>query len=147
MRYDIAVPGPNGDEFELRYWTPVNSSILDANGRLLYILNAVDDVTDVVRLQDRESQRESAAVEIRRRTANISHDLRNPLNAIIGFAELMIDDAGQRYSAEKRQFYLDRIHASGKRLLGLVDEVMMLTTDHANLMESGAEVPTGTANG
>jgi PAS domain S-box-containing protein len=129
LKYDIAVPGPNGDEFEVRYWRPVNSALLDEAGQLLYILNAVEDVTALVGLQEREAEVEKAATEIRKRTANISHELRNPLNAIIGFAELMLDDADLHQDEETRHSYLNRIHASGKDLLRTIDDVMMVTAD------------------
>jgi PAS domain S-box-containing protein len=44
QRYDI--PGPSGSgTFEERYWSPVNTPILDADGRRLGLLHTVEDVT------------------------------------------------------------------------------------------------------
>jgi PAS domain S-box-containing protein len=48
QKYDIRKP--NSEEFEERFWSPVNHPVLDANGQLIYILHCVEDVTNVVRL-------------------------------------------------------------------------------------------------
>lgn len=44
QRYDIPAPGRPG-AFEERYWSPVNTPILDADGRRLGVLHTVEDVT------------------------------------------------------------------------------------------------------
>lgn len=56
--------------------------------------------------------------------ANMSHDMRTPLNAIFGFAELAKRNAEGN---EKTIEYLDRIEASGKELLDLIDKVLELS--------------------
>lgn len=46
IRYDIARPdGP----FEERWWNPVNSPVLDGDGRVMFIIHRAEDVTDRVR--------------------------------------------------------------------------------------------------
>lgn len=56
--------------------------------------------------------------------SNMSHDMRTPLNAIFGFAEL-----AKRYSEgnEKVTEYLNRIETSGRELLDLIDKVLELS--------------------
>src|SRR4029453_6162132 len=52
--------------------------------------------------------------------AKISHELRAPLNAIIGFAEVMI---GERFGAlgnERYGEYLKDIRASGQRVITII---------------------------
>ena len=51
QKYDIRRPESEGGGFEERYWTPVNSPIINAKGELIYILNRVEDVTEFVRLK------------------------------------------------------------------------------------------------
>jgi signal transduction histidine kinase len=58
QRYDI--PAPEGG-FQLRYWLPVNAPILDRDGKLLWIVHQVEDVTEYVRL--REAANDSKAAE------------------------------------------------------------------------------------
>jgi PAS domain S-box-containing protein len=50
QKYDIRKPGGAG-EFEVRYWSPLNTPITDAHGALLYIIHCVEDVTEHVLLE------------------------------------------------------------------------------------------------
>ncbi|MEO7242992.1 MAG: ATP-binding protein [Variovorax sp.] len=63
--------------------------------------------------------------------ANMSHELRTPLNAIIGYAELLQEDVS---NAEQRAD-LQRIHTSGKHLLGLINDVLDLSKIEAGKVE------------
>ena len=51
QKYDIRRPESEGGEFEERYWSPVNSPVLDEGGEILYIIHRVEDVTDFARLK------------------------------------------------------------------------------------------------
>ncbi len=48
QKYSIQNPAKTGG-FEVRFWSPTNSPVLGPDGRLLYILHRVEDVTDYVR--------------------------------------------------------------------------------------------------
>jgi signal transduction histidine kinase len=52
-------------------------------------------------------------------TAKISHEFRAPLNIVIGFTELMLDEVPGKINEEQRQS-LEDILASSKQLLSLV---------------------------
>lgn len=54
-------------------------------------------------------------------SASRRHALRTPLNQIIGYSELLIDDAGERGMAEQVAD-LRRIHAAAKDLLALLED-------------------------
>jgi signal transduction histidine kinase len=56
----------------------------------------------------------------------MSHELRTPLNAIIGYASLLRDGIPEPATAGQRH-QLDRIGASAKHLLALIDEVLTLS--------------------
>ncbi len=47
QRYDIRNPG-NAGVFEVRYWSPINTPILDTEGNVEFIIHRVEDVTDFV---------------------------------------------------------------------------------------------------
>ena len=51
QKYDIRRPDSEGGGFTERYWSPVNSPVLNGGGEVLYILHRVEDVTDFVRLK------------------------------------------------------------------------------------------------
>jgi two-component system cell cycle sensor histidine kinase PleC len=58
--------------------------------------------------------------------ANMSHELRTPLNAIIGFSEIIRDALVGPVTPRYRDYARD-IHASGKHLLGLINDVLDLS--------------------
>lgn len=57
--------------------------------------------------------------------SSMSHELRSPLNAIIGFAE-MLNERKEELPPEKHTEYLGHIRTSGGHLLTLVDDVLDL---------------------
>ena len=61
--------------------------------------------------------------------SRMSHELRTPMNAIIG----MLDIA--RNSPEKREQYLDKIGASSRQLLGIINDVLDISKIEANKLE------------
>ncbi|MBQ7252157.1 MAG: response regulator, partial [Kiritimatiellae bacterium] len=64
--------------------------------------------------------------------STVSHDIRTPLNAIIGFSEML--KAGGMSPAEREQA-LDSIVVSGRTLLGLVNDVLDLSKLESGKME------------
>lgn len=55
--------------------------------------------------------------------ASVSHELRTPLNAIIGFSEIIRNET--KTQLEKiYQDYIEDIHASGKHLLSLINDIL-----------------------
>ena len=68
--------------------------------------------------------------------STVSHDIRTPLNAIIGFSEML--KAGFKTEAEREQA-LDSILVSGKTLLGLINDVLDLSKLESGRMEINLE--------
>jgi signal transduction histidine kinase len=57
----------------------------------------------------------------------ISHDIRTPMNAIIGFAEVMIDERFGAIGNERYGEYLKDIRACGERVITLIDDMLDLS--------------------
>lgn len=55
QKYDLQRPPEQGGEWEERYWRPVNTPVLRADGSIAYIIHRVDDVTELVRLRQSEA--------------------------------------------------------------------------------------------
>jgi signal transduction histidine kinase/ActR/RegA family two-component response regulator len=75
QKYDIRRPEEEGGGFEIRYWSPVNSPVLDDRGRLAYIIHRVEDVTEFVRLKELGSEQEAVTSALRVRTAKMEVEI------------------------------------------------------------------------
>ncbi len=65
QKYDVRRPSAEGGGFEERFWSPVNSPVLDSAGNVALIIHRVEDVTDFVRLKSQDSRKEQETRELR----------------------------------------------------------------------------------
>ncbi|MCM1182890.1 MAG: ATP-binding protein [Roseburia sp.] len=118
----------------------------------VFLLGSAGDTKDVVALaivkditEQSERQtllqsalRQAQTAGIARNTFlfHMSHDIRTPLNAIIGYAELA---KGHADDPDRLSEYMDKIHLSGEQLLAIVNESLEITrmeSGRAKLVES-----------
>jgi two-component system sensor histidine kinase BarA len=66
--------------------------------------------------------------------ANISHEFRTPLNAIMGFAQVLRDKP-RLLATEKGKKYAENIITSGNRLLNMINDLLDLARTRAGKME------------
>ncbi|WP_286746264.1 PAS domain-containing sensor histidine kinase [Aquabacterium sp. UBA2148] len=130
---DVQVITARGD----RLWTsltvvPMQDRPGESGSRLMCI---IDDQT--ARLEARRAQ-EAATMAAQQRDfaratseanhrmmARVSHEFRTPLNAVIGFSDLLLDP-GRRPPEHVAQEFLTHIRSAGTNLLGLVEEVLQI---------------------
>ena len=101
----------------------------DKDGKLCTVLIANRDVTEEKEreiAQDRNLRNALAAAEHANRAKtvflnNMSHDIRTPMNAIIGFTALATAHIDNK---ELVLDYLKKIHISGQHLLSLINDVL-----------------------
>ena len=101
----------------------------DKDGKLCTVLVAIRDATEEKEreiAQDRNLRNALAAAEHANRAKtvflnNMSHDIRTPMNAIIGFTSLAAEHLDDR---EIIRDYLEKISTSGKHLLSLINDVL-----------------------
>jgi signal transduction histidine kinase/ActR/RegA family two-component response regulator len=67
QKYDIRRPESEGGGFEERYWSPVNSPVLEEGGEVAYIIHRVEDVTEFVYLKQQRSEQHKLTEELRTR--------------------------------------------------------------------------------
>ncbi len=116
---------------------PIVSAILFGGSVFVFlILNFMWAVTDRVRQNAQlRSQLDSAHQISAAKSAflsNMSHDIRTPLNAVIGYAAL----AGREgVTEEQMREYLSGIDTSGRHLLSLIDDILEMSRIENGRME------------
>ncbi len=112
----------------------------DKNGNITSVLIANRDVTDE-KLRELRQEEELREAKLKAECANkaksaflfdMSHDIRTPMNAIIGYAELA---SRHLQETEKLGRYLEKIQVCGKGLLSLLSNVLDLARIENNKVE------------
>jgi light-regulated signal transduction histidine kinase (bacteriophytochrome) len=74
----------------------------------------------------------AANEELEAFSSSVSHDLRNPLARVMGFATLLTDAAGPTLDQKNRE-YLEKISAAATQMAALIDDLLRLS--HASQAE------------
>ena len=149
QKYDVRRPDGS---FEERFWSPINSPVFGADGRLEYIIHRVEDVTEFVhrknagtesemglrtrlermeaevfrsaqQIQAANRQLEIANKELEAFSYSVSHDLRAPLRHIDGFAGLLRKNAAAVLDDQGRR-HLDTISGAARQMGRLIDDLL-----------------------
>lgn len=75
QKYDIRKPEAEGGGFEVRYWSPLNSPVLNEDGSLAYIIHRAEDVTEFVQLKQRGAEQGKLAEEFRERAVQMEAEI------------------------------------------------------------------------
>lgn len=146
------IAAPNGVvQFEKRYlrggdpepvWTLVSVSLLRDGPKASCYLYQVHDLTEqkaaaehLATLAAERLRREASESANALKTeflSRVSHEMRTPLNAVIGFAQLLQMSKGA-LDPQQMRLYVDHIRGAGEHLLGLVSDLLDL-----NLAAKGA---------
>jgi PAS domain S-box-containing protein len=143
----FAIPRQAG--YEVRDWTYVrdDGSPLAVSLAVTGIRNGEGDLTGFLGVAiDVTERHKAAALEVARRAAEagsqakseflsrMSHELRSPLNAMLGYAQLMEIDAREP-PTEKQRARLQQVQRAGWHLVELIDEVLDLARIESGRMQ------------
>jgi PAS domain S-box-containing protein len=107
-------------------------------GEVLGLITIDREFTQRKRLEEelREAKEAAEAANRAKSTflANMSHELRTPLNAIIGYSEMLQEEAADE-GQEALIPDLRKIHAAGRHLLELINDILDLSKIEAGKMD------------
>ena len=112
-----------------RIWISENArAVRDWSGQLLCYEGTVEDVTEKFE-QDRALRAALRQAEIANKMkaaflAAMSHELKTPLNAVLGFSEIIRDEVLGPVGHDAYRDYAGDIHKSGARLLAVINDVL-----------------------
>jgi PAS domain S-box-containing protein len=101
------------------------SPVFNKNGNIIRYISVKSDITDKMILEKELTDAKEKAEESSRLKsaflANISHEVRTPMNGILGFAELL---NRTNLSTDKHDKYVDVIMKSGQRMLRILNDLI-----------------------
>ncbi|MBK8160171.1 MAG: hypothetical protein IPK59_15850 [Rhodospirillaceae bacterium] len=142
-----------------RFWGLLSGQIADYNGDDVVVASVVDisaqkarevqlaQATEQLRTQaaataqlnrELKSQRQVAITASRAKSdflARMSHELRSPLNAILGFSEVIADQVFGPQGVDRYEDYAKNIHEAGTHLLALINDILDLSKVEAGELQ------------
>ena len=106
------------------HFTPM----FDKNGECEGAIAIFHDATDLLQAIERAEQANRAKSEF---LSNMSHEMRTPMNAIIGMAGI----ATASDEIEKKDYCLQKINDASKHLLGVINDILDMSKIEANKFE------------
>lgn len=116
-------------EFRLAYgdiykWVEMHCASLSAGeGTPLQLVAVTREIIKYEEEQGSEAADE-ARVERNRLLARLSHELRNPLNAMLGFTQILSGKTGAPLTTRTKNHYATLIHLAGKHMLDIVNSML-----------------------
>ena len=99
----------------------------------------MDEITvKNIELENEKKRTDDANETLKRFLATFSHELRAPLNAIVGFSEILTTELNA-LPPEKVCDFMKNINESGKHLQGLINDILDLSKIEAGKMELHVE--------
>ena len=77
QKYDIPRPQSMGGGFEVRYWSPINTPVLDENNKVAAIIHRVKDVTEYVHMKQSGLELNKTTAELRSNIERMQADIVN----------------------------------------------------------------------
>ena len=102
---------------------------------------ALERVNENLKIAAEKAERATQAAEAASKAktdflANMSHDIRTPMNAIVGITGLMEHESG---ISEKMRVYIDKVQLSSRHLLGLINDILDMSRIESKEVRLNAE--------
>jgi PAS domain S-box-containing protein len=121
-------------------WISENArTVTDEDNQFLFYEGTVADITlqreseeatSLALAETQEAARAKAAF-----LAAMSHELKTPLNAVIGFSDLMRQELFGPVNEPRYRSYIADIHDNGRRLLGMINDILDLSRIESRLLD------------
>ncbi|WP_455208900.1 PhnD/SsuA/transferrin family substrate-binding protein [Kaarinaea lacus] len=115
--------------------------LTDPDGNIIGILGTYEDITERKKSEnelqnykqhleemvtERTAALEASNKELESYSYSIAHDLRSPLRSLVGFSQIIAEDAASRLNTDELDA-LQRITSAGKHMAELIDDILELS--------------------
>ena len=123
------------NEIDGGYFHHHTTPVFDSDGTIMYVVGSSEDISDVIRLQkDLEKALEAAQAASHAKSnflSNMSHEMRTPMNAIIGMTSI----GRTADTIERKDYSFDKIREASTHLLGVINDILDMSKIEADKFE------------
>lgn len=114
------------------------SPVLNSKKEVIRVTKIAQNITSEIKAQEALEKAKSLADELNIQKdhfiANVSHEIRTPINAVLGFTELLLDEE----TDNKKVNYLKSVKTAGDNLLYLINDILDLSKIEAGIFQIDA---------
>lgn len=141
QKYDIQ--NPEGPGFYARYWSPINTPVMNDAGEVIYLIHYVEDVSEEFRtakaLENKTMVLERTNEELEQFVRISSHDLQEPLRKIRTFIG-MLKSLNQHKMDEKSLVLMGRIEDAAERMSNRMRDLLKYAFLQQNISKSEVDL-------
>ncbi|MFL5763814.1 MAG: ATP-binding protein [Bacteroidia bacterium] len=137
QKYDIPRSEENGGGFETRYWEPLNSPIIDENGKVSYIIHRVVDVTKNFSAEKKSGElMKIAMIELEEKSAFIEHNQQRLSKILETLLRYIVLDFSEKISISEKGDELDAIVAGLNTLSEELESHIQMLKDSSSQLSA-----------
>lgn len=111
------------------------SPVLNSKHQVIKVTKIAQNITSEIKTQEALEKAKSLAEELNIQKdhfiANISHEIRTPINAVLGFTDLLLDEETDTVKLN----YLKSVRTSGDNLLYIINDILDLSKIEAGIFQ------------
>lgn len=127
----------DGSEF---YLQASYNPIQNLEGKVIKVVKISQDITKeieaAISLQKAKEMAENLNEQKDNFIANVSHEIRTPIHAVLGFTDLLLENEGDKHKIN----YLNAVKIAGDSLLFIVNDILDLSKMEAGLLQIDKDV-------